>query len=122
MSFSQEKTMHDFKPAAQSGEDIQSVFWAKYNEAATKYDNEFLKSHNKDLDVILIFVSRLYLFSYALTQRDSLVFSLPSILHSFWPALKGLTLGIQQMPYWRSSFWVMQVALMRQLGCFQIGR
>lgn len=94
MSVLQDKDIHVSKVAVPSGGDIQSVFWTKYKEAATKHDNEVMKRHNRDMDVILIFVSPIVLVFYALMRRSSLVFSLLSILLSLSLVLEIPILGM----------------------------
>ena len=47
-------------PSTTNQDDHQAEFYKHYHEVAAKFDQEFLKKYNDDLDTTLIFVSSLY--------------------------------------------------------------
>ena len=59
-------TLQDSKIAEPSGKDERSRFWAKYKKVSEEYDTEFLDRHNGNMDIVLIFVSILYLSTFVL--------------------------------------------------------
>jgi hypothetical protein len=48
---------------SERGEDALSKFWAAYRKVSGEYDGDMLERCNGNMDIVLIFVSDIFLFS-----------------------------------------------------------
>ena len=68
-------TLRNSNIVEKGANDDRSRFWDVYQKLAAEYDNEFLERHDGDMDIVLIFVSRMLINHCRSITCLSLVFS-----------------------------------------------